>query len=197
MKPYFPTHLVGVLYAVALLSWYGLELRQLVRQRKWRRATAEVGPQAYWAAFWASGIVAAIVLMAAPVIAPGAEMSHRGVAFGIGMVMLVAGVALRVWSFRTLGPYFTFAVKVSPDQPVVTAGPYRLLRHPAYAGSLMAVLGIGVLYGNWVSLAAVAALSLSLILWRIVVEEHALLATLGTSYGSYAAQHKRLVPLVW
>jgi len=197
MKPYFLTHPVGVLYAVALLSWYSLEFRQLVRQRKWRRGTAEVGPQAYWTVLWLGGILAVILLMAAPVVAPAADMSHRSVAFGVGMVMLVAGTALRVWSFKALGQYFTFAVKVSPDQPVITAGHYRVLRHPAYAGSVLAALGIGFVYGNWVSLAGLAVLSLGLVLWRIVIEERALLAVLSATYGSYAAHHKRLVPLVW
>jgi isoprenylcysteine carboxyl methyltransferase (ICMT) family protein YpbQ len=41
-------------------------------------------------------------------------------------------VALRGWSFAALGQYFTFTVMVSSDQPVVTAGPYRVLRHPSY-----------------------------------------------------------------
>ena len=197
MKPYFLSHPVGAIYVVALLGWYILEFRQFARQRAWRKATAEAGPQVYWTAFWFGSIVAVIVLMVAPFVAPAADMTHRGVAFGVGTAMLVAGAALRAWSFRTLGQYSTYAVKVSPDQPVVTAGPYRVLRHPAYAGGLLAVLGIGVLYGNWVSLATFAAVFGGLTLWRIAIEEHALLAVLGRRYGSYAAQHKRLVPLVW
>ena len=40
-------------------------------------------------------------------------------------------------------------------------------------------------------------LPLMAILWRIHVEEGALLATLGDRYRRYASQHKRLVPLVW
>lgn len=35
------------------------------------------------------------------------------------------------------------------------------------------------------------------LLWRIHVEESALLGTLGDGYRAYASQHKRLVPLVW
>ena len=197
MKPYFLSHPVGVLYAVALLGWYILEFRQFVRQRQWRQAIAEIGPRNYWTVLWLGAILAVILLMAVPVLAPAADMSHRGVAFGVGLVMLVAGAALRVWSFKALGQYFTFAVKVSPDQPVVTAGPYRVLRHPAYAGSVLAALGIGFVYGNWVSLAGLVVLALGLILWRIVIEERALLTVLSASYGSYAAHHKRLVPLVW
>ena len=39
--------------------------------------------------------------------------------------------------------------------------------------------------------------ALMLLLWRIHIEETALLATLGDRYRAYAARHKRLVPLVW
>jgi protein-S-isoprenylcysteine O-methyltransferase Ste14 len=43
----------------------------------------------------------------------------------------------------------------------------------------------------------VTLLLLTPLLWRIHVEESALMTTLGERYRSYAAQHKRLVPLVW
>ena len=42
-----------------------------------------------------------------------------------------------------------------------------------------------------------ALLPLAVILWRIYVEENALLTTLGDRYRAYASQHKRLVPLIW
>ncbi len=42
-----------------------------------------------------------------------------------------------------------------------------------------------------------AAAWLVIVLWRIRIEESALLATLDGRYRSYAAQHKRLVPLLW
>ena len=67
-----------------------------------------------------------------------------GVAW-VGLVLLLwGGVALRLWSFRTLGRYFTFTVQTSADQPVITDGPYRVVRHPSYAGILLAVMGIGL-----------------------------------------------------
>lgn len=197
MEPYFLTHPVGVLYAVTLLAWYSLELRQFVRQRRWRQDAADADPQAYPGVFWAGALAAVIVLMTVPTSVPAAAIGHAATLFGVGMLLLVAGAGLRVWSFQTLGRYFTFGVKVSPDQPVVTGGPYRVLRHPGYAGGLLAIVGIGILYGNWISLAALVAIFGALTGWRIHVEERALLTVVGGSYGAYAAQHKRLVPLVW
>jgi protein-S-isoprenylcysteine O-methyltransferase Ste14 len=197
MKPYFLTHPIGILYLFVVLAWYFMELVQFARQQQWRPDDAPVGPRSFWFAFAACVTATIAVFGIAPHAAPGAAIGHGALVFVIGMAILVAGVALRVWSFYSLGRYFTFTVKVSRDQPVVTRGPYRVLRHPGYAGGLLAIAGIGLLNGNWVSVATVALLWLALSLWRIHIEENALLAALDGRYRSYAAQHKRLVPLVW
>jgi len=81
---------------------------------------------------------------------------------------------------------------------VVSHGPYRLVRHPGYAGGLLAWIGIGLTSANWAGLAAVTLLPVIIVSWRIRLEEDALLATLDDDrYRRYAAQHKRLIPRVW
>jgi protein-S-isoprenylcysteine O-methyltransferase Ste14 len=197
MQPYYQPHSVGILYYLALLAWYSMEITQYFRQRQWRKEVARIGPRGYLATWGGAVIVAVTMLFLAPHIVPAAEIGHGGIAFAIGIVLVVAGVALRVWAFQALGQYFTFTVKTSHDQPVVTTGPYRMLRHPGYAGGMLAIVGLGLLWGNWVSMATLTLLWLALIIWRIRYEENALLTTLDASYRAYASQHKRLVPLVW
>jgi protein-S-isoprenylcysteine O-methyltransferase Ste14 len=80
---------------------------------------------------------------------------------------------------------------------VIVTGPYRVLRHPSYAGILLAVIGVGLASANWADLLCGLFLVITPLLWRIHVEEKALKATVGDRYRTYAAQHKRLVPLVW
>ena len=179
------------------LTWYGAEIITFFRQLQWRKRATRIAQPRFWVFFAASVIVAVTMLYLAPAIAPAGDIGHPVVAFAVGMVLLAAGVTVRLWSFWTLGQYFTFTVKVSPDQPVVTAGPYRALRHPGYAGGLLAMIGFGVLYGNWLSFAVIAVLWSVIIVWRIRVEERALLAALGDRYRSYAAYRKRLIPLLW
>ncbi len=196
--PYFDTnHAAGFLILVALLAWGTMELAQRSRQRE-RKGATRIGRRWFWLAAVVCVIIATnVVLYAAPRIVPAATIQPGAVAFAAGLVILVAGIALRGWSFKALGEYFTHTVMVSPDQRVVTAGPYRLLRHPSYTGVLLACTGIGLASANWVGLAGLALLPLALLLWRIHIEENALLTTLGDRYRAYAAQHKRLVPLVW
>ncbi|MFG2908592.1 methyltransferase family protein [Kitasatospora sp. NPDC048286] len=96
-----------------------------------------------------------------------------------------------------MGRYFTFTVRTSPDQPVITTGPYRLVRHPGYSGVLLAVAGVGLVIGNWLSLLALTAAVTVGVVHRIRVEERALLRAVGERYGAYARGRRRLVPGLW
>jgi protein-S-isoprenylcysteine O-methyltransferase Ste14 len=138
-----------------------------------------------------------VMLYLAPHFVPAAAIRPGAAAFATGLVILVAGLVLRGWSIKTLGDSFTFTVLVSADQPVISSGPYRVLRHPGYAGLLVACAGIGLASANWVSAAAAVVLPLTLLIVRIRIEERALLTTVGEPYRGYAAGHKRLVPLIW
>ena len=134
----------------------------------------------------------------------GAVLLTRNVSSGrispdvawVGLVVFWCGIALRFSSFRALGRYFTFKVQTSVDQPVITSGPYRFVRHPSYAAVLLMVMGVGLFLGSWWSVAWLTASVFCGLLFRIRVEERALLLQLGDRYVTYAADHKRLVPLI-
>jgi protein-S-isoprenylcysteine O-methyltransferase Ste14 len=173
--------------------WLALELRQQ-RNARPEALTADRGSRP---ALRITAIVGAVGAIVASRIAPEATIEPVGVAATVGLVLLWCGVALRFWSFRTLGRYFTFSVQTSHDQPVITSGPYRVIRHPSYAGVLLAVVGLGVFIGNWWSLVVLTVAVAFGVVYRIKVEERALLQELDDDYGEYAATHKRLIPYVW
>ncbi len=198
MKPYFDTnHVAGLLLLLVVLAWGAMELSQLSQSLDARKGATRIARPSWRVATWACLIAGGVMLHLAPRIVPAAAIRPGAAAFAAGMVILLAGLVLRGWSFKTLGTYFTYTVMVSSNQPVVANGPYRVLRHPSYTGLLLALAGVGLTSANWVGLAAMTLLPLTAILWRIHVEEGALLTTLGDRYRCYASQHKRLVPLVW
>jgi protein-S-isoprenylcysteine O-methyltransferase Ste14 len=197
MKPYFDTHSAGALLLIVLLAWLSMEAIQFVRQWQWRANATRIGRRSFWLGFGACLIVTNLVLYLGPSAFPAAAIRPGAVAFAAGIVIMVTGVVLRGWSFYALGQYFTAVIKVSPDQPVVRNGPYRLLRHPSYAGGLLAEVGIAVTAANWVSVAVFVVAWVAIIAWRIHIEETALLSALGDRYRSYASHCKRLIPLAW
>jgi protein-S-isoprenylcysteine O-methyltransferase Ste14 len=115
----------------------------------------------------------------------------------IGEAVAVAGIALRVWAILTLDRFFTFVVGISADHRVVQRGPYRLLRHPGYAGALLTLLGIGVAVRNWLSLLLIVAVPALALAIRITVEEATLAGALGAEYRAYADRTARLIPGIW
>lgn len=202
-RPYFETHPAGgLVLLVVTLVWYSMELIEFVRGRRspqWHdRAAKAAAPPGWWLTLWLCVIAVNVLLYLAPPVFPSAAIRPGAVAFAAGMVIVMAGTGLRWWSFQALGGrYFNYAVKVSPDQPVVTTGPYRMLRHPGHAGQMLFCIGAGLTSANWAGLAAVTLLPLVLVIWRTRVEENTLLATLGDRYRCYAAGRKRFVPLIW
>lgn len=197
MKPYFQTHSAGWLFLIVVIAFFGMEIIQFFRQRGWRRNATRIATPTFWLGVVAWTVIATVMLHRGSQIAPGASMGHGVGVFALGMMLLVAGAALRWASFWALGQYFTFTVDVSSDQHVVQTGPYRVLRHPGYAGGLLAMIGIAVIYANWVAFAGFVVPCLIIILWRIHIEDAALLRIAGDPYRAYAAHHKRLLPLIW
>jgi protein-S-isoprenylcysteine O-methyltransferase Ste14 len=114
---------------------------------------------------------------------------------GIGVCGL--GMALRYWSIAVLGRHFRTTVEWEKNQRVVTRGPYRFIRHPSYSGILLFCLGYGAALQNWISLILAFGLPLAALLYRISIEEKALLAGLGEDYRRYREHTKKLIPGVW
>ncbi len=196
MNAYFDTnHAAAALFTVTIAAWGMMELSQ--RSQPSREGATKISGIGGRLVALTFVIATTVVAILTPRVFPAAAIRPGAVAFAAGMVVLLAGLVLRGWSFKTLGQYFTHTVMVSSDQPVIATGPYRVLRHPSYAGLILAALGVGLASANWAGLAGLMLLSITALLWRIRIEESALTATLGDRYRAYAAQHKRLVPLVW
>ena len=188
-----PVGAVRALLVVTAVGWLVLELRQSMVRRTDATSEDRGSRLVLSCAMGAGALLAALARRRAPDLA----IEPAALADSVALVLLWAGVGLRFWSFHTLGRYFTFTVQTSRDQPVIATGPYRVVRHPSYTGLLLAVLGLGFALGNWLALVVLEALTVLGVVYRIHVEERALVRTLGDDYRDYARTHNRLVPLLW
>jgi protein-S-isoprenylcysteine O-methyltransferase Ste14 len=113
-----------------------------------------------------------------------------------GLVVLTAGVALRLGPMLALGRRFASVVALQPDHTLTTTGFYARVRHPSYLGILLMDVGFA---GVFRSVPAVALLPL--VFWmfkrRMDVEEAFMTARFGDEYRDYAARTARLLPGVY
>ena len=129
---------------------------------------------------------------------PAAAMRWQQTTFFLlGVTLIPLGVALRWYAIWTLGRYFTRDVAVAADQQIIQSGPYRSIRHPAYSGTFLTMLGVGLAMTNWASLIILLVFVLIGHLYRVDVEEKALVATIGQPYVEYMHRTKRFIPLVF
>lgn len=113
----------------------------------------------------------------------------------VGIALMIAGMALRWYAIRVLGRSFTFIVATQPGQQVMDRGPYRLVRHPSYSGSLITILGVLVACANPLSLLGLLPALIGYA-YRIRVEEETLSENLGEAYRSYMRRTRRLIPFL-
>ncbi len=104
---------------------------------------------------------------------------------------------LFVWA-SAANPFFSRVLRIQSERShvAVTGGPYRYVRHPAYAGALLYELFVSVLLASWPAL-AVSSLSVLLLVLRTALEDRFLAAELD-GYAEYARRVRfRLLPGVW
>jgi protein-S-isoprenylcysteine O-methyltransferase Ste14 len=114
-----------------------------------------------------------------------------------GIAFIVLGLVIRWTAILTLKKYFTVDVNIADDHRLVTRGIYRFIRHPAYTGSVLSFLGMGLVFSSWVIVIVVFVPILLAFLYRIRVEEKVLQDHFGDVYVQYCTSTKRLIPWVY
>jgi protein-S-isoprenylcysteine O-methyltransferase Ste14 len=176
--------------------WVAAELRVRFRSRRNQQGTnAEWGSVV--AIIVSFGLGAGLGFHAASHVESAAITFARWPVFILGALVMAAGIAFRQWAIAVLGVYFTAEVRVSENQSVVEGGPYRWLAHPSYTGIIVTLVGVGLMLGNWISLASLTVLPAVGLVMRIKVEERALVAGIGEPYRRFLATRSRLIPGVW
>ncbi|MFE2039103.1 isoprenylcysteine carboxyl methyltransferase family protein [Streptomyces scopuliridis] len=90
------------------------------------------------------------------------------------LAVVLAAQALRWWCIRTLGPRWNTRVLVVPGLPLVTGGPYRLLRHPNYVAVAAEGIALPLVHGAWITALLFTACNAVLLTIRIRCENRAL-----------------------
>ncbi len=114
----------------------------------------------------------------------------------LGSLVYFPGMALLIWGRLALGKnYFVstgLGAQLFKDQALVTSGPYAIVRHPMYAGLMLAAWGSLLIYATWTTV--YFAVFVPAMLLRARREEQALAAEFGAQWSEYCKQVPMFVP---
>ena len=115
----------------------------------------------------------------------------------VGLALIVASLSLFAWARWALKGMYSGRIWVKAGHNLIQHGPYRFLRHPAYASFIILCLGIAVGFSSLIGLFAVPLLLIPGFIYRINVEEKILIAQFGDKYVQYTKSTPRLFPHIW
>jgi len=145
-------------------------------------------------------IGAASIAFAALLILPAVEYRCgreplTSLAVATGDFLVILGIMVIAAVYRA-NPYSSARIRVEKSQPLITKGPYAIVRHPMYAGMCVHLLGVPLALG-YVRAYIPAAVLFVLLVVRLLDEERQLMVELP-GYVDYMSQVRhRLVPMLW
>lgn len=111
-------------------------------------------------------------------------------------MLLVVGVFLTAWAFYAMRTTkFSILPEIPENAALVTAGPYRIIRHPMYTGIILIALALVVNEPSALRLIAFVFLA-GVLLYKTELEER-YLDKHFKEYGSYKAQTQKLIPFLY
>lgn len=114
-----------------------------------------------------------------------------------GIFLIVSGLVIRWIAILKLKSMFTVNVSIQQNHKIVKTGIYKSIRHPAYLGSLLSFLGLGLALINWLSLLIIFISTLLSFINRIRIEEKVLINNFGKEYLDYSNNTYRLLPGIY
>jgi protein-S-isoprenylcysteine O-methyltransferase Ste14 len=177
---------------IIVLLWLAFIVYWLVSARRTKQTAYRPGRWAGWAG-------SRILLIAVLILALQLRWKHwlisASPAFRVfGILLCAAGIAFAIWARRKLGANWSPVPSIKQEHELVTAGPYRLVRHPIYTGMWFALLGSGFA----VSVAWLAGLAVASVIFarRIPIEERLMMRQFPTAYPEYVRRTKAIIPFV-
>lgn len=87
--------------------------------------------------------------------------------------------------------------KVNSNQKIIKTGPYKYIRHPAYSGSILSLIGVSLAFRSLIGIIGTLIIIAVIYGYRINIEEKILENNFGTSYEEYKQHTKRIIPCIW
>ena len=99
-------------------------------------------------------------------------------------------------ALKALGPYYSLYIEIRPGQPLISSGPYRLVRHPCFLSSILEPIALCLIAHAWITLVTAVPIYILLYVLRLRFEERHLMEHFGKSYLKYKSSVGALFPRI-
>ena len=188
-----------LLYGLFLEVGTLLALARKAPKTLYHRGTWRAGVKTYDKVFAIAWVVLSILV--GPTVAGLNERLRSSPApaasFFVGIVLLTLSTVFSVWAMLE-NEHFEQFVRIQEERAhrVVTSGPYRVVRHPGYAGAIVGALSVPLILGSWWTFAPAGGIALLFVI-RTALEDRTLRRELE-GYQAYTRQTRyRLFPGIW
>jgi protein-S-isoprenylcysteine O-methyltransferase Ste14 len=158
------------------------------------RRPKEAGPRQMMWSFYAFVLLHAVIFGGALVEFLWAGRTLVWPVSVAGLVLFGFSLWLRNAAIRALGRFWSLVVEIREKHQFVQDGPYRYVRHPAYAAIVLEVLCVPMVANAWWAMLFAALTYVPLLVWRLKVEEKALVEKFGEPYRQFQREVGALVP---
>jgi protein-S-isoprenylcysteine O-methyltransferase Ste14 len=122
---------------------------------------------------------------------------HNALFGTIGLALDLAGIGFAIWARLALGANWSgLVVTAKEGHELVQTGPYAIVRHPIYAGILLAMIGTALTQGRLASYIGLVAGFVAIMI-RVGIEEQLMSRQFPSAYEAYRQRTRKLIPLVW
>ncbi len=115
----------------------------------------------------------------------------------LGLLLMISGIYLRHISIKALGRFFVTKIQITDNHELIDEGIYGILRHPSYTGLILAFVGTLLMLGSTLALAFFVLVAVPTYIYRIWVEEKALVQSFGQKYLRYRSNTYALFPFLY
>jgi protein-S-isoprenylcysteine O-methyltransferase Ste14 len=113
----------------------------------------------------------------------------------IGALLTIIGVTIAIWARLYLGTNWGMPMTLKENRELVTGGPYKYIRHPIYAGMMLAMTGAVLALGLW-WLFTVFVVYFLYFIYSATSEEKILAKEFPHEYPAYRKRTQMLIPFI-
>ena len=113
----------------------------------------------------------------------------------VGLILYIIFSWMQIWSFKSLGEFYSQEILIYKNHDLIMKGPYKLLRHPQYLSQILVDIGGGLAVMSYVLL-PIAIIEIPFLIMRAILEEKLLEKNFKERFADYKKKTGFLIPFI-